>query len=187
MPFRFEALEIPGVVLVEPVVFSDERGFFMETYKHSSFAQAGVKETFVQSNHSSSGKRVLRGLHFQKEPMGQGKLVRVLVGEIFDVAVDIQPKSPTFRQWVSVVLSAENKLMLYIPPWCAHGFCVLSDNAEVEYQTTREYAPEYESGLLWNDPDLAIKWPVETPLVAAKDLSWPTLRELGSPLGSQTQ
>lgn len=136
MPFRFQRLEIPEVILVEPVLFCDERGFFMETYKFSDFSAFGIKERFVQDNHSRSIKGVLRGLHYQNPPRAQGKLVRVIRGEVFDVAVDIRKGSPTYGRWVGVVLSEENKLMLYVPPGFAHGFCVLSEVTEVVYKCT---------------------------------------------------
>jgi len=161
MPFTFTRLAIPDVVLIEPRVFPDERGFFMESYKYSEFAAFGIKEHFVQDNHSRSKKGVLRGLHYQRPPKAQGKLVRVVVGEIFDVGVDIRlaraiekdgsiaraKGSPTYGKWVGERLSAENKRMLYIPPGFAHGFCVLSEEAEVLYKTTEEYAPEYDAGI----------------------------------------
>jgi len=153
-------------------VFGDTRGFFMETFKQSDFAPF-VDGAFVQENHSKSERGTLRGLHFQLGRYGQGKLVRAIAGEIFDVAVDIRRASPTRGRWVSVVLSAENRQMLYVPPWCAHGFCVLSDTAEVVYKTTTEYAPAHESGLMWNDPALAISWPITSPLVSERDQKWP--------------
>lgn len=177
MPFRFERLQIPDVVLIEPKVFPDERGFFMETYKYSDFAAFGIKERFVQDNHSRSTKGVLRGLHYQNPPKAQGKLIRAVVGTIFDVAVDIRQGSPTYGKWVGVELSAENRRMLYIPPGFAHGFCVLTDVAEVLYKTTEEYAPEYEAGIIWNDPEIGIRWPVDKPIVSAKDAGWPPLKE----------
>ena len=177
MPFKFQRLEIPDVILVEPEVFDDERGFFMETYKYSEFCAFGIKEHFLQDNHSRSVKRVLRGLHYQNPPKAQGKLVRVVVGEIFDVGVDIRRGSPTYGKWVGEILSAENKRMLYIPPGFAHGFCVLSDVAEVLYKTTAEYAPECEAGIIWNDPEIGIRWPIEHPILSAKDAALPPLRE----------
>jgi len=153
-------------------MFGDARGFVMETYKQSEFAPF-VDGGFVQENHSRSQRGTLRGLHFQLGPFAQGKLVRVVSGEIFDVAVDIRQESPTRGKWVSTVLSAANRRMVYIPPWCAHGFCVLSDNAEVLYKTTTEYAPAHESGLMWNDPALAISWPIASPLLSERDTKWP--------------
>lgn len=178
MPFEFKRLAIPEVILVKPKVFSDERGFFMETYKRSDFATFGIGEHFVQDNHSRSKKGVLRGLHYQRRPKAQGKLVRVVVGEIFDVGVDIRKDSPTCGKWVGEGLSAENKRMLYIPPGFAHGFCVLSEVAEVLYKTTEEYAPEYDAGIRWNDPEIGIHWPIEHPILSDKDAGLPLLREL---------
>ena len=177
MPFRFEKLEIPEVVLIEASVFPDERGFFMETYKYSDYAAFGIKDTFVQENHSCSTRGSLRGLHYQKPPKAQGKLVRVVVGEVFDVAVDIRKDSPTYGKWVGVTLSAEEKRILFIPPWCAHGFCVLSERAEMLYKVTEEYAPQYEAGIIWNDPDLAIQWPINNPILSPRDRAWPPFRK----------
>lgn len=177
MPFTFRRLGLPEVILVEPKVFRDERGFFLEAYKYSEFSAFGIKAPFVQDNHSRSCKGVLRGLHYQNPPKAQGKLVRVIVGEIFDVAVDIRKGSPTYGRWVGVRLSAEGKEMVYIPPGFAHGFCVLSDIAEVIYKVTEEYAPECEAGIIWNDPQIGIRWPVEDPVLSPRDARWPPLRE----------
>jgi dTDP-4-dehydrorhamnose 3,5-epimerase len=173
MPFRFERLAISGVVLIEPRAIEDERGFFMETYKHSEFAAAGIRASFVQENHSRSVRATLRGLHYQRPPHSQAKLVRVVSGAVFDVAVDIGKGSPTCGKWVGVTLSAENRYCLFVPPWCAHGFCVLSDVAEVVYKVTGEYAPDFESGFMWNDPRLKIEWPVQTPVLSGRDGRWP--------------
>jgi dTDP-4-dehydrorhamnose 3,5-epimerase len=177
MPFRFVRSEIPDVVIVEPRVFPDERGFFMETYKRSEFAVQGIDEIFVQGNHSRTAKGILRGLHYQKHPKAQGKLLRVLFGEIFDVAVDLRQGAPTFGKWVAFSLTSENRKMLYVPAGFAHGFCVLSDDAEVSYMTTAEYAPEYERGVRWDDCDLGIRWPIANPKLSSQDLSWPRLRD----------
>jgi len=147
----------------------------METYKRSEFAAAGIGETFVQENHSRSVRGVLRGLHFQRAPKAQSKLIRVVSGKIFDVAVDLRPHSPRRGQWVGVDLSAEDRTLMYIPEWCAHGFCVLSDHAEVVYHTSTEYSPEYEGGLMWNDPAVGITWPVSDPVVSDRDSQWPLL------------
>ena len=172
MPFTFERQAIPEVILIEPKAFSDARGFFMESYKQSDFAPF-VDGSFVQENHSKSQRGILRGLHFQVGPYAQGKLVRAVSGEIFDVAVDVRPDSATRGKWVGAVLSSDNRRMLYVPPWCAHGFCVLSDTAEVIYKTTTEYAPAHESGVMWNDPAIAIDWPIQSPTVSDRDTKWP--------------
>jgi len=180
MPFNFKRLQIPEVILVEPKVFKDDRGFFMETYKMPDFVASGIKRKFVQDNHSRSTRGVLRGLHYQKPPFAQGKLLRVVRGEIFDVAVDIRKGSPTYGKWVSAILSEENKNMLYIPEGFAHGFCVLSEIAEVTYKATNVYSLECEAGIIYNDKDLNIKWPIEEPALSDKDKKWPTLREADS-------
>ena len=162
---------IPEVLLIEPRVFGDARGFFFESFNQKSFAEAtGVNLPFVQDNHSKSVKGVLRGLHYQLEPHAQGKLVRVTQGEVFDVAVDLRKDAKTFGQWVGVTLSADNKQQLWIPPGFAHGFLVLSDTAEFLYKTTDYYAPQAERSLRWDDPTLAIAWPLEgEPILADKD------------------
>jgi dTDP-4-dehydrorhamnose 3,5-epimerase len=178
MPFSFLACALPGVVLIEPTVFGDQRGFFMETYKQSDFAQAGIAVEFVQENHSRSVGGTLRGLHFQRAPRAQAKLVRATIGEIFDVVVDVKPGSPTFGKWLSVRLSAENKHSLFVPAGYAHGFCVVSPEAEVVYKTTQEYAPELEFGVRWDDTALAIPWPVSSPSLSVRDTRWPSLEEL---------
>ncbi len=156
--FNFIKTKIEDVVIVEPTVFGDERGFFMETFQAEEFAAAGICDAFVQDNHSKSTRGVLRGLHFQKEHT-QGKLVRILSGEVYDVAVDCRPNSATFGQWVGVVLSAENKRQLYVPKGFAHGFLVLSDTAEFTYKCTDYYTPAAEGGVLWCDSTLNIDWP----------------------------
>ena len=176
MPFSFSRLEIPEVILIEPLVFRDQRGFFMETYKHSEFAREGIPETFVQGNHSKSARGVLRGLHYQKNPKAQGKLIRVLSGEIYDVAVDLRRGGSTYGHWVAVTLSAQDKKMLYVPAGFAHGFCVTREESEVLYSATEEYAPECEAGVLWNDPQLDIAWPVDKPRLSARDRAWPPLQ-----------
>lgn len=162
--------DIPEVVIIEPRVFEDDRGFFCESYNQRAFAEkADIVTNFVQDNHSRSCKNVLRGLHYQIE-QPQGKLVRAVVGTVFDVAVDIRKHSPTFGQWVSCILSAENKRQIWIPEGFAHGFLVLSEVAEVLYKTTDYYAPQHERCIRWDDPDLAIAWPLVTdPIVSAKD------------------
>jgi dTDP-4-dehydrorhamnose 3,5-epimerase len=177
MAFRFERLAIPDVILVEAQGHRDERGFFMETFKRSAFAAQGIPQVFVQDNYSYSAERVLRGLHYQAQPKAQGKLVMVLRGHIFDVAVDIRPDSPTLGKWVGVELSEENHRMLYVPPGFAHGFCVLGQDAGVLYKVTEEYAPELDRGIIWNDPEIAIRWPVAEPILSPKDARLPTLRQ----------
>jgi dTDP-4-dehydrorhamnose 3,5-epimerase len=160
---------IPDVVLLEPKVFGDERGFFFESWNKRTFADLGIAAEFVQDNHSKSQKNVLRGLHYQIAH-AQGKLVRVAAGAVYDVAVDLRRSSPTFGQWVGFTLSAEDKRMAWIPPGFAHGFCVTSESAEFLYKTTDYYSPAHERTLLWNDPQLAIPWPLSgEPLLAAKD------------------
>ncbi|MEO9307216.1 MAG: dTDP-4-dehydrorhamnose 3,5-epimerase [Nitrososphaera sp.] len=178
MPFKFNKLEIPDVVLIEPQAFVDERGFFMEHFKESVFASNGIDIKFVQDNHSRSSKDVLRGLHYQKNPHAQAKLVMVTRGEIFDVAVDLRIGSPTYGKWVGEILSDNNHFMLYIPEGFAHGFCVLSDQADVIYKVNNEYSPEHERGILWNDPDLNIQWPLIKPLIIKKDLQLSTLKNM---------
>ena len=175
MPFTAELTNIPGVLIVVPAIVADDRGFFMETYKESSFRALGIDVPFVQENHSRSVRHTLRGLHYQREPAAQGKLVRAVAGAIFDVAVDLREGSPTRHRWVGVELSAADHRSLYVPPGCAHGFCVLSPEAEVVYLTTREYAPEHEGGILWSDPSLAIAWPTSEPLLSPRDQRWPLL------------
>jgi dTDP-4-dehydrorhamnose 3,5-epimerase len=180
MPFSFEPTTIPGVVIISPPVFADDRGFLMETYKRSVFDVAGFTAPFVQENHSRSARGTLRGLHYQRAPKAQGKLVRVIVGEIFDVAVDIRKDSPTFGRWVGATLSAANRQSMYVPPGCAHGFCVTSPEAEVIYKMTEEYAPDHEDGIRWDDPGLAITWPLSTPILSDRDRRWPSLAEIGA-------
>ena len=177
MPFRFRRLEIPDVVMIETHPFKDERGFFIETYKRSEFEANGVPEVFVQDNYSHSVRGVLRGLHYQKPPKAQGKLVMVLRGEIFEVAVDIRKGSPTYGRWVGVMLSSKEPRMLYVPVGFAHGFCVLGAEAQVLYKVTQEYAREYECGIVWNDPGLGIQWPIHAPLVSQKDAGLPRLKD----------
>ena len=177
MPFQFHRLEIPDVILVEAQRFGDDRGFFLETFKRSAFAAAGIDEAFVQDNYSRSAQSVLRGLHYQIHPSAQGKLVRVVRGEVFDVAVDIRRGSPTFGQWVSMRLSETQSRMLYIPPGFAHGFCVLSEHADLCYKVTAEYAREHERGILWNDPAIGVAWPIAEPVLSTKDAQLPLLQD----------
>ena len=167
---------IPDVLLIEPKVFDDERGFFFESFNHAKFEAAiGRQVKFVQDNHSKSAKNVLRGLHYQIQQT-QGRLVRVVQGEVFDVAVDIRKSSPTFGRWVGEVLSADNNKQLWVPEGFAHGFLVLSDTAEFLYKTTNYYAPEFERSIIWSDPDIAIKWPLDVePVLSVKDQQAKTL------------
>jgi len=179
---QFLTTSLPGVLLIQNRVFQDERGFFMETFRSSAFREQGITYQFVQDNHSASRKGTLRGLHYQiRQP--QGKLLRVVVGEIFDVAVDLRRSSPTFGKWLGVTLSAENKQQLWIPPGLAHGFYVLSDWAEVVYKATDYYAPDGERTLLWNDPTVGIEWPVAAgtePVISPKDAQGKRWNELSA-------
>ncbi|MBQ3819172.1 dTDP-4-dehydrorhamnose 3,5-epimerase [bacterium] len=178
MPFEFERQNIEDVILIKPKVFGDNRGFFMETYKKSEFAKMGIDVEFNQDNHSKSTKGVLRGLHFLKQPYAQAKLVRCAKGRIYDVAVDIREKSKTFGKYVKVELSEDNKNMLYSPEGFAHGFVVLSDEAELLYKASGEYAPQADSGILWCDKDINIDWGIDfEPILSEKDKVQQTLKE----------
>jgi dTDP-4-dehydrorhamnose 3,5-epimerase len=178
---RFVPTDLPDVILVEPDVHRDQRGFFLETYHQRKYAEGGIAGPFVQDNHSRSVKGTLRGLHAQRQ-YPQGKLVRAVEGEMFDVAVDIRPASPTFGRWVGVRLSGENLRQLYIPPGFAHGFCVLSDIVHVEYKCTDFYRPEDEIGVAWDDPDIGIAWPIQHPQLSDRDQLAPTLAEIADEL-----
>lgn len=173
----FIPTKIPDVLIIESKVFGDERGFFIETYRENKFIEAGISEKFVQENHSSSQKGVLRGLHYQiKQP--QAKLVRTISGEIFDVVVDIRHTSPTFGQWVGIILSETNKLQLWVPKGFAHGFYVLSEQAQVTYKVTDYYAPEWERCILWNDPQIGIDWQISVPpILSPKDVAGKLLKD----------
>ncbi len=170
----FEATEIPGVVLVEPTIHRDQRGFFLETYSEPRYRENGIPERFVQDNHSRSSRHILRGLHAQS-PNPQGKLVRCVEGAVWDVAVDVRVGSPSFGRWVGFELSADNFRQLYVPPGCLHGFVVLSDTAQFEYKCTALYDSTADFGVRWDDPELAIEWPVESPVVSDKDRAAPLL------------
>ncbi|MBZ0112405.1 MAG: dTDP-4-dehydrorhamnose 3,5-epimerase [Thermoanaerobaculia bacterium] len=172
----FTPTQIPDVILVEPNVFRDDRGFFLETFHVDRYREGGIGLPFVQDNHSRSVARTLRGLHAQRQ-RPQGKLVRAVEGEIWDVAVDIRRGSPTFKQWVGVTLSADNFRQLYVPPGFAHGFCVLSETAQVEYKCTDLYDATDELGLRWDDPEIDIAWPIADPLLSKKDAAAPTVSE----------
>ena len=173
--------KLPGVLILEPEVFGDERGFFMETWNQARYEEAGLPARVVQDNLSLSARGVLRGLHFQN-PNAQGKLVSVLQGEVFDVAVDVRVGSPTFGEWVGVYLSADNKRQLYVPEGFAHGFTVTSDTALHSYKATDYYSPRTERGVLWNDPHVGIEWPVDDPVLSAKDQTALPLREISTDL-----
>jgi dTDP-4-dehydrorhamnose 3,5-epimerase len=173
----FVATEIPGVVIVEPKVFQDDRGFFLESFQSEKYRAGGIDAVFVQDNHSYSVHRTLRGLHAQN-PSAQGKLLRVIAGEVFDVAVDARRGSPTYGRHVSVELSAKNFRQIYVPPGLLHGFVVTSDVAQVEYKCTTFYRPDAELCVAWNDPDLAIRWPIANPILSARDAAAPRLRDV---------
>jgi dTDP-4-dehydrorhamnose 3,5-epimerase len=177
MPFEFVPLALPGLTLVKPRVFGDQRGFFLELYKHSEFVAAGISGHLVQDNYSRSSSGVLRGLHYQKSPKAQAKLVTCLKGRIFDVAVDIRKGSPQFGKWTGVELTEENKQLLYVPAGFAHGFQVLSGTAEVLYKCTDEYSPSDDRGIIWNDPDINVAWPLKDPVLSGKDKLHPRLQQ----------
>jgi dTDP-4-dehydrorhamnose 3,5-epimerase len=178
MPFTFNPGEIPGLMIIEPRVFPDERGFFLETYKETDFTAAGIPGPFVQDNHSRSARGIVRGLHFQREPHAQGKLVRVSRGAAWDVAVDIRASSPTFGKWAAVELTEENRRMYYIPPGFAHGFLALVDDTELQYKCTAEYNAAADAGIRWDDPEIAIDWPLNEVLVSDKDRCLPFFKDL---------
>jgi dTDP-4-dehydrorhamnose 3,5-epimerase len=180
MGFEFTPFEtIPEVIKIRPRAHTDARGWFSETYKKSSFAEHGINYEFVQDSHSRSiVKGVLRGLHFQKEPAAQGKLVHCIVGEVFDVAVDIRKESPTYGRWVSADLSAENRAMLWIPRGFAHGVLNTTDEAEIVYKVTFEYSSAHDRSIRWNDPSIGIQWPIRNPILSKKDSEAPSLKEV---------
>ena len=178
MPFTFKRLSIPDVILVQPKSFSDARGFFLESFKESDFVLNGINIKFAQDNISHSVLGVIRGLHFQKNPMAQAKLVTAIKGEIFDVVVDIRKDSPTYGKWVGEILSDKDHKLLYVPEGFAHGFCVLSKEAYVYYKVSNEYSPEHERGIIWNDPKLNIDWPISKPIVSGDDAKLPLFENL---------
>ena len=181
MTLKFTEQSLPGVMLIEPAVFEDDRGFFMETYHTSKYGEAGLDQQFVQDNHSHSRRHTLRGLHYQlKHP--QGKLVYVIAGEILDIAVDIRRGSPTFGQWTGTLLSDKNKRQLFIPAGFAHGLCVVSETANVMYKCTDLYATGDEYGILWSDPTIDIVWPIENPILSEKDAKNPQLKDVPASL-----
>lgn len=173
---KFSPTAIPDVILIEPVVHEDERGFFMETYHCDKFANGGLNHSFVQDNHAKSVQHTLRGLHFQQQ-FPQGKLIRCLQGGIFDVAVDLRPDSKTYGQWMGAELNDVNKHQLFIPEGFAHGYYVMTETAHITYKCTEVYRPENEAGILWNDPDIGIAWPGNSPILSRKDQNLPTLSE----------
>lgn len=178
MLFKYERLSIPDVILITPEQFEDSRGYFMEVYKKSEFERFGIREPFVQDNFSKSRKGVLRGLHYQKPPKAQGKLIKCVRGRVFDVAVDIRKGSPYYGKWIGEYLSDKNKKMSYLPIGFAHGLLVMSDEAEVIYKVSCEYSPEYERGIIWNDPTIGIDWPLKgTPIISDRDSQFPTLEQ----------
>lgn len=168
---------LAGIKIIEPRLFEDSRGFFMESYNAKKLAAHGITMNFVQDNHSSSAKGVLRGLHFQINP-GQDKIVRVVSGEVFDVVVDIRRDSPTFGQWESFIISASNHTMVFIPKGFAHGFCALTHNVEFLYKCSEYYAPADERGIIWNDPSIGIEWPISEPVLSDKDTKYPSIKDL---------
>jgi dTDP-4-dehydrorhamnose 3,5-epimerase len=177
MPFEFVPLEIPDLMLIKPRIFGDDRGFFLELYKYSDFVKAGIGAHLVQTNFSMSTKGTLRGLHYQKNPKAQGKLVSCVNGKIYDVAVDIRKGSPYYGKWSGVELTEENKYLLYVPPGFAHGFQVISDLAAVVYKCTQEYSTVDDRGVFWNDPSVNVQWPLNNPLLSAKDKVHPLLTD----------
>lgn len=178
MPFTFKRVEnIPDLIIIEPRVFPDDRGFFMETYKKSDFHKNGIDVEFVQDNHSKSTKGTIRALHYQINPKAQGKLVRVLSGKVWDVAVDIRKSSPTFLKWYGVELSDENSKMFYIPPGFAHGFITISETAHFYYKCTNEYSKEHEKGIRWNDPEINIDWNIDNCIMSDRDKNLPLLKD----------
>ena len=178
MPFTFKRLSIPDVIIAQPKSFSDDRGFFLESFKESDFVLNGINIKFVQDNISHSVLGVIRGLHFQKNPMAQAKLVTAIKGEIFDVVVDIRKDSPTYGKWISEILSDKDHKLLYVPEGFAHGFCVLSKEAYVYYKVSNEYSPEHERGIIWNDPKLNVDWPISKPIVSGDDNKLPLFENL---------
>lgn len=181
MSFRFTELELPGLILVEGARHADSRGFFAEAFRESAFRAGGVVARFVQDNHARSTRGVLRGMHFQLPPMPQGKLMRVVEGEVFDVAVDLRRGSPGYGRWAGVHLSGDDDRLLWIPPGFAHGYQVLSDSADLTYKVTAEYDGRLDRGIRWDDPDIGVVWPMSEPRLSPKDLALPSLAEVENP------
>jgi len=178
--FTFKRLQIPDIILVEPKLLLDNRGFFYESFKESDFFTNGITKKFVQDNFSHSTYGVIRGLHYQKRPRDQAKIITVVKGKIFDVAVDIRRNSPSYGKWVSVILSEDDHKLLYVPEGFAHGFCVLSQEADIFYKVSNEYSKEHERGVVWNDPAINISWPIEKPIISDKDNQLPLLKNSDS-------
>ncbi len=183
MSFTFQPLDIPDVILIRAVRHGDARGFFQETYRRSAFVEAGIARPFVQTNHARSGRGVLRGLHYQLPPRAQGKLVRVVSGAVYDVAVDIRRDSPSYGRWVGCTLTGDEAEMLWVPPGFAHGYVVLSGSADLTYFVTEEYDAALDRGFRWDDPAVGVAWPVENPVLSAKDRGLPVLAEAEHPAG----
>ncbi len=183
LPLKISNFKIEGPLLIEPEVYYDERGYFFESYVKKNFDAIGIENQFIQVNNSFSKKNVLRGLHFQMRPYEQTKLIRCIFGEIMDVAVDLRKDSPTYGKYINVNLSGDNKNMLYIPKGFAHGFLVLSDFAYVEYLVDNYYSKDHEMGIIWNDKDIGINWPIHNPIISKKDMNWPTLKQIERLLG----
>ena len=181
MSFGFRTLSIPGLILVEPERHQDGRGYFEETYRRGQFREGGIEEEFVQDNSARSSHGVLRGLHFQRPPAAQGKLVRVVRGEVFDVGVDLRLGSPTFGHWEGVLLNETEGAMLYLPPGLAHGYCVLSPEADLAYKVTAEYSPEADTGIRWDDPQIGVEWPLDEPHLSERDTGLPLLKDIDPP------
>jgi dTDP-4-dehydrorhamnose 3,5-epimerase len=178
MPFTFTTLSVPGVILIEPQSFPDDRGYFFESFKASDFQKAGLPTLFAQDNFSFSKKGVIRGLHYQKSPKAQGKLISVIKGRAWDVAVDIRQESETFLKWVAMELDDRNHALLYIPPGFAHGFLALSNDVHLMYKCTSEYDPQADRGIRWDDPDIAISWPIKKPILSVKDRQLPYVQDV---------
>jgi dTDP-4-dehydrorhamnose 3,5-epimerase len=174
---KFIKTDLPEVIVIEPNVFGDNRGYFLETYRKDLFFQNGIKVDFIQDNFSFSKKNILRGIHFQEEPYSQDKLVRLVEGEVFDVAVDLRRNSPNFGKWVAEHISEENKKMMFVPKGFGHGFCVISEQVKFEYKCSAYYNPESERTILWDDPTLSIKWPITNPILSNKDEIAPTFKD----------
>ena len=180
MTFTFKRLQIPDIILVEPKLFLDNRGFFYESFKESDFFVNGITKKFVQDNFSHSTHGVIRGLHYQKKPRDQAKIITVVKGKIFDVVVDIRKNSPSYGKWISEIISEDDHKLLYVPEGFAHGFCVLSQEADIFYKVSNEYSKEHEMGIIWNDSAINISWPIEKPIISDKDNQLPLLKNSDS-------